>query len=393
MPGPPLVSSDLIDAIASVGGGRTQEPVSLAADVAELWKLFTKERSKLGQNYLDQLHLCAAYLQYYVPVNAARVHAVLRELPPTCTESSGQPFRVLDVGAGPGTASLAVLDWICHSDVPHRSLSVTAIDHSRRALDLAAALWKSASSRRIGSDARFITEVVNLERTSEVQRWREKTEAPFNLIVIANSLNEWFLGDRDPVGRRVKIVAQIIDALASDGSLVIVEPALRESTRALHALRDRLVEKKLCTIYSPCLHEKPCPALVHPEDWCHEERAWAIPQHIRELDQYLGFIKDAVKFSYLVLRKDGKTIVPRGPDLVRIVSEQRPFKGELRMWACGEGGRSEIGRLDKERSASNAAFDLCQRGTILKCGEMLVKAESRLTRIVAGTHLEIVRST
>lgn len=392
MSGPLLVSPDLLRAIATVVGDRAREPADLVAAVAELWKLFTKERSKLGQSYLDQPHLRAAYLQYYLPVNAAKVQFVLRELPPVPMPSFGQPFRVLDVGAGPGTASLAVLDWAQSAGLLPQQLYVTALDHSRKTLDLAANLWRAMLAQGSDAGAQFIPETVNLERAAEVQRWRERAGGPFNLIVIANSLNEWFLGDRDPVGRRAKIVAQIMDALASDGSLVIVEPALRESSRALHALRDRLLEQQRCTVYSPCLHEAACPALLHLEDWCHEERAWAAPPHIQELDQHLGFIKDAVKFSYLVLRKDGATIVPRNPELLRIVSEQRPFKGELRMWACGEGGRREIGRLDKERSASNAVFDACQRGTILQCEKMALKANSKLARISAETHLKIIRS-
>jgi len=73
-----------------------------------------------------------------------------------------------------------------------------------------------------------------------------------------------------------------------------------------------------------------------------------------------------LKFSYLVLRRDGRTIVDRAPDVYRVVSERLAMKGEQRVWLCNEAGRQLVGRLDKERSKYNDGFDQCDRGTIVR---------------------------
>jgi hypothetical protein len=177
--------------------------------------------------------------------------------------------------------------------------------------------------------------------------------------------------------------------------MMIVEPALRETSRALHQVRDHLLQEPRCTVYSPCLHENSCPALVNPYDWCHEERAWDPPVSIQEIDGDVGFIKDALKFSYLLLRKDGKTIVDRRPDVYRVVSELRELKGEKRVWLCNETGRPEIGRQDRLTSPQNAAFDDWHRGAIVQI-ERIVRKEkagkvSALRRIEQDAAVQIVR--
>jgi hypothetical protein len=157
-----------------------------------------------------------------------------------------------------------------------------------------------------------------------------------------------------------------------------------------------MLEHKLCTVYSPCLHEQPCPALVHPDDWCHEERPWEPPASIQQIDEKVGFIKDALKFSYLLLRKDGKTIVERRPDVYRVVSELREMKGEKRAWLCNEQGRQEAGRQDRLVSSENAALDQWHRGAIVQI-ERIVRKErggkvSPLGRIEQDSAVQIVRS-
>ena len=117
-----------------------------------------------------------------------------------------------------------------------------------------------------------------------------------------------------------------------------------------------------------------CPALNHPDDWCHEERPWQTPPMIAVIDRDVGFIKDALKFSYLLLRTDGRTIVTRSPQTFRVVSELRELKGEKRAWLCNETGRSEVGRLDRKSSHENAAVDSWHRGAIVQI-ERIVRKE------------------
>jgi hypothetical protein len=218
---------------------------------------------------------------------------------------------------------------------------------------------------------------------------------PYDLIIIANALNELFSTAADPPVERATVVGQLLPFLAPQGTIMIVEPALRQTARALHQMRNHLLKQRLCTVYSPCLHEGACPALDHPDDWCHEERPWQTPLAIAALDREVGFIKDALKFSYLLLRTDGRTIVTRSPQTFRVVSELRELKGEKRAWLCNETGRPEVGRLDRKASPHNAALDSWHRGAIVQI-ERIVRKEkegkvSPVGRIESDAAVEFIR--
>ena len=369
-----------------------------AQAVAGLSRLFTKDRASLKSDYLDHPAHAAAYLKYFLPVNLSKIQVLLDEMPQGWPDqASGSSIRILDVGSGPGAGALAVLDWF-HQHWPDRvrDLSVVAIDVSAEALKQARQLWDTYSRESGATGGRLIAYEGSLERSSNGP-WLKSVDqqAPYDLIIMANCLNELFSRNANPTQAKVELITQLMARLAPTGTLMIVEPALRDSSRALHQLRDRLIQEKRGTIYSPCLHENSCPALVNPFDWCHEERGWEPPPGIQKIDEAVGFIKDALKFSYLLLRKDGRTIVERRPDVYRVVSELRELKGEKRAWLCNELGRSEIGRQDRLRSDSNAPFDDWHRGAIVQI-ERVVRKEregkvSAVGRIERDAVVQIVR--
>ena len=382
-------------ATGSARGGKDR----IAQAVADLSRLFTKDRAALKTDYLDHPDHGAAYLKYFLPVNLSKIQVLLDEMPPDWPEATqGGPIRVLDVGAGPGAGALAVLDWFRqHWPDRIRDLTVVAIDVSTEALKQARQLWDIYSRESGAIGGRLITHEGNLERVPN-GAWLSHVEqqAPYDLIIAANCLNELYSRNADPVQAKVELVTQLLARLAPTGTLMIVEPALRDTSRALHQLRDHLIQVKLCTVYSPCLHENSCPALVNPFDWCHEERGWEPPPGIQKIDEAVGFIKDALKFSYLLLRKDGRTIVERRPDVYRVVSELREMKGEKRAWLCNELGRSEIGRQDRLQSESNAPLDDWHRGAIVQI-ERVVRKEregkvSAVGRIERDGTVQIIRS-
>jgi len=238
------------------------------------------------------------------------------------------------------------------------------------------------------------TDVENLEQRGWLEQVRQK--GPFDLIILANCLNEIFADACDPIMARTAFVNESLALLAPHGTMMIVEPALRETSRALHQVRDRLLQEKRCTVYSPCLHEQNCPALTKPDDWCHEERPWNPPAMIQQIDEVVGFIKDALKFSYLLLRKDEKTIVDRRPDVYRVVSELRELKGEKRAWLCNEQGRREVGRQDRLASPQNQALDQWHRGAIVQIEKIVHKERkgkvSALGRIERDMAVQLIRS-
>ena len=80
-------------------------------------------------------------------------------------------------------------------------------------------------------------------------------------------------------------------------------------------------------------------------DWYHEDVPWDPPALIREIDKLIGLRKDALKFSYVVLRKDGLSLTDvHGVDSCRIVSEPLVSKGKIEFYLCGPGGRLRVTR-------------------------------------------------
>lgn len=365
----------------------------LCRSVADLSRLFTKDRADMGRSYLDEEQLRAAYLAYFLPVNLAKVQALLDELPPDqLCRPADQPLKVLDVGSGPGTGALAVLDWMRQQST-QRDATIVAVDQAQPALQESERLWQAYGRSSPGPSSILTRIHANLQRSGSLDLCKQ--EGPFDLIVAANTLSELWCEARDTIGSRVTFVHGLLDLLVPHGSLIVMEPALRETSRELHLVRDRLLEAGACTVYSPCLHDGPCPALIKADDWCHEERHWTPPPIVSAIDREVGFIKDALKFSYVILRKDGRTIVPRKPDQFRVVSELREMKGEKRAWLCNETGRPEIGRQDRLRSESNAAVDGWHRGAIVRISEIVRKTkdghQSTLGRIGKESTVEIVR--
>jgi ribosomal protein RSM22 (predicted rRNA methylase) len=370
----------------------------LAQAVVNLSSLFTTARAALPLHYLDDPLHARAYLSYFLPVNLSKVQVLLDELPDdSTTEALGHPMTVLDLGCGPGTGVLGLLDWLWHrSPERAKSLSVLAADISHTALQHAERLWETYCQEvGIASQGLRCAEG-NLEHPLKGDLGKRIVRsAPYDLIIMANCLNELFPAAADPPIERAAVVAQLLPFLAPHGTIMIVEPALRQTARALHQLRNHLLKQGLCTVYSPCLREGACPALDHPDDWCHEERPWQTPPVIAALDRKVGFIKDALKFSYLLLRRDGRTIVTRSPQIFRVVSELRELKGEKRAWLCNETGRSEVGRLNRKASSQNSAVDSWHRGAIVQI-ERIVRKErggkvSPVGRIESDVAVQIIR--
>ena len=136
----------------------------------------------------------------------------------------------------------------------------------------------------------------------------------FDLVVAAHLLNELFV-DRQPAERvalRVRRIRAWSTLLAPNGVLILIEPALRDTSRELLAVRDQVLAAGGLHVLAPCFWTGPCPALALERDWCHD--AAPVPS------------KPRVDFSYLVLRAEP---VPPAPTLNRVVSDPMPEKGRL----------------------------------------------------------------
>lgn len=340
---------------------------ALADDVARLSRLLTKERGSLPAAYLRDPALRKAYLTYFLPANLEKIAVPLRELALHPAQLLAKELlHVLDLGSGPGTALLGIRQFFARTGMQVR-LECTAVDQVGENLREAEVLLHDQSG--VASVPATLATV-----TSGIEAIAEHSGRPFDIIVLSNVLNELYLREEESVAKRTALVGHILERLlAPDGSCIIIEPALRETGRDLLMVRDRLVDAGH-TVYSPCLVQGHCPALVNPKDWCHEDRPWDPPEIINDIDRRIGLRKDSLKFSYVVLRRDGRTLADAcGPDAYRVVSEPLVSKGKRELYLCGREGRKIAARQDKDTVPSNEAFSRILRGDVVRFENMVIE--------------------
>jgi ribosomal protein RSM22 (predicted rRNA methylase) len=336
------------------------ELAALAGDVQRLSNLLTRDRGHLPAGYLEDPALRRAYVLYFLPANLSKIHTPLRELflHPKIFVSK-ERLRVLDLGAGPGTAVLGVLDFFARQE-RRPTLEFTAVDHVAENLREAENLFRKHRAEH-GVNASLRTVKTDIERSGA------HLTGEFDIIILSNALNELFHGDGERIPKRIELLKSVLGRhLAPDGSAVIIEPALHKTSREMLMVRDGLLGEG-SHVYSPCLRQGKCPALVNPRDWCHEDVPWNPPEIVKEIDSRIGLRKDSLKFSYLVLRKKALSLADMyGGAAFRVVSEKLVSKGKIEFYICGEEGRRLVTRLDKDITSVNETFGHLRRGDIVR---------------------------
>lgn len=337
---------------------------------------------------------------YFVLSNFPKVWNCLEQLRATERFADRSTVRLLDVGAGPGTATLATLEyWKAHA--PNQTLDCLAIDQNAEILQDARQLCE-----RVKGKAAYRSRALDLH-------WRNIGQAlhgeRFDIIVAMNVLNEF--GD---VAARARLVNALLqNHLSHNGVLIYIEPGLQRTTRELMELRDLLLchseqseESSVPTgsfaplrtclrsaqddkqphihILAPCLHHDACPMRKHnARDWCHFYLDWERPKIIADLDRLIGNKKEYLKFSYLILT--ASLVASRQSLATAVTSDQRPVtsdrcyrvvsaplrsKGKTELLLCPSQGNDtgrlyRLTRLDKERGPANADMDRVMRGDIV----------------------------
>jgi ribosomal protein RSM22 (predicted rRNA methylase) len=271
----------------------------------------TGARELVGAPYLADPGLRREYEAEIAPRTRAALGKILGEL---YAGDAAAPARALDLGAGTGAAGAALRARF------GAGLDLVSVD-------------------RVAAPGIVV---------ADLTRDLPPTTGRFDLIVAAHLLNELYLSEAP--GARIEARARRVLAwcralLAPGGTFVLLEPALRETSRALLALRDRLIGTGL-SVVAPCFWTGPCPALARERDWCHD--AAKVPSAPR------------VDFSYLALRAAAP--VAASTAQVRVVSDPLVEKGRLRIFGCGPTGRHAYVRLDRAATGSNADFGALARG-------------------------------
>ena len=295
--------------------------------VADLSEAFTSVRSGLPPGYLSQPRWRAAYLLYFVPTGVAPLLSVLDRAGERTRLRQLPRLRVLDLGAGPLTASLA----LAVDGPPSQVLDIVAVDGCRAALDDGLALL-----RTVRPQAQVRTVVGNL-RDGRLLR----DLGIFDVIVCLNTLNEWDQGGRKAVTVGAWSENLVRHHLAPDGRLVLVEPATRRASHALLDVRAHLLGAGTARATSPCFTQGPCP-LHEPSmrDWCHAEAPWQRPAHIAAIDQAIGHARRTLKSSHLIVARPGAAVTDVGTLGYRAIGGVMRDGDVVRRYLCGAAGRT-----------------------------------------------------
>ena len=334
----------------------------LAQAVTAVSHTYTRERGALSelQGEADAL---SARLQFFLPRDLLKVHGPLSELHSVGALPTARRWRVLDLGAGLGSTSLGVARFAALRGSAE-SLEITALDIDSEALELFTALSSDVSALP-GVPVQLVTREVNLERLDP-----RSLRGPFELVTMGLALNE-LASAAEPEQRIEQLLARLVSysqLLTEDGCLIVLEPALRETSRVLHALRDRLVARAAPPyVFAPCVGAATCPMLLRERDFCHERLPCELPDTQADIASAAGLRERDLTYSYLSLThapRSLRELTQRG-EPYRVVSGQLRSKGKREVWLCGPSGAPRAQRLDRHASDDNAAFEAAERGSVL----------------------------
>lgn len=247
----------------------------------------------------------AVYLTARMPATFAAVAAALREARLAAPDFA--PDTILDVGAGPGTASIAALEaW---PDVRR----VTLVDHHRPMLDVARDIAAASALPALRG-----AEIVHADAV------RSGTALPrADLVLVAYALAEL------PDAQALALAGVAWDRC--DRMLVLVEPGTPAGFARIRAARAALLSRG-ATVCAPCPHDAACP-IVAP-DWCHFAQRVARSRDHRLVKNATVPFEDE-KYAYVALARAPAVARPRA----RVV---RPAQVTKVGWAsvlCSADGR------------------------------------------------------
>lgn len=320
----------------------------IVEDIQELWRDLTVERDMGVQKYFQRASARRAYLGYYFPMYVAKVALLLSRL-----EKEGhfdhlkaKPINLIDLGAGTLTG-VAALKIFFNSE-PFRAL---ALDKSLAPMRLGLEAMKQ--SLDVEKEVHLRQGNILSPATTFMPRWNP------NFIFIGHVLNELAQGPRG-TERKLELLDELLGGLAPDGILLIVEPATQVATRNLMRVRDHYASRDDVAILAPCTGAAKCPLLQTHTSWCFSEIKWKSPKSFEKIDAEIGFDRENLKLSFLML---GKRATAKKTSGLRVVSGVMKNAGHLRRYLCTPQGLNTL--VTSVQSESSPAANGIARGELL----------------------------
>jgi hypothetical protein len=295
---PPSLETAVEQYIAGKTGKNWSDPVilerlrhAIVAQKDDYWKPTNKRSLQYTKGYS-----VFGYLAYHFPVYFMQTRYMLAEL--AREGLLKREMTILDLGTGPGVIPLAVADFWMNLDTARAT--VFPVERSKEHIEAFGAL-----ARGVVIPDSHVT--IEPPREADIT---DPAHIPLpervDLMVFSNVLNE--LAGL-PVAARADIVMKYAERLAPDGTILVIEPAEEATSTGLRVLSLALKKRGL-SIYAPC-------TFVWGTN-CTPDRCWSFqtapsirPTRIMNMlaacDEPFRYVNTDIKYSYVMLRKDGKT--------------------------------------------------------------------------------------
>ncbi len=253
-----------------------------------------------------------AYLTTRMPATFAAVSAVLDQVSQVAIGFA--PTSLLDIGAGPGTASMA-----------------------------AQVAWPSLKSiTLVEADQRFAALATYLNSQAKVLRqYMSATSEKADVVIAAYIFAE--LPEREAAGSALKLWEQASEML------IIVEPGTPKGFARIRAARETLI-KSGAHLIGPCTHAKACPMMG--TDWCHfKTRLPRSRAHMQAKSATVPFEDES--FSWLAVSRHAYE-VPK----FRIIAPPIINKVAATFKTCGAAGLSQSVIASRDKPAYKLARNM-----------------------------------
>jgi SAM-dependent methyltransferase len=310
---PPVLEQAIEQYIAKKTGKDWHDPVilerlrrAIVAQKDDYWKPVQKRSLQYTKAYS-----VLGYLAYHFPVYFVQTEHLLAMLAQNGLLKKN--MTILDIGTGPGVVPLAIADF--WSRLGGAKADVYSVERSEEHIE--AFLYLRDQLVPKGGKVSVKPPI----KADITEPDPPKVPEQADLLVFSNVLNE--LGDKSPE-QRADLVMYYSERVAPDGTILIVEPAEEAVSTQLRVLSLALKKRGLF-IHSPCSYI-----------WgtnCTPERCWSFvsapcirPTRIMEAlarcNESFRYVNTDIKYSYVLLRKDGKTKetyrVPAGSRVLRL---------------------------------------------------------------------------
>ena len=206
----------------------------LVAAIEELSLKFTKSREDI-EDYLKDKRLVSAYVAFYLTTNFAKFSEVMKWVPADWQKDLKE-CDFIDLGAGPGTFSLAFMDWAGESFKGE----IFQLEKSPLMREQAKKIWDGLYPGK------------NLNQNTDSKSGRNK------FLFFGHSANEMGADAALDYIRRSKAE-----------HILFIEPGTKTFFPEMLRIRKGLLADGYNILY-PCPNELECPLKNSSEDWCHQ---------------------------------------------------------------------------------------------------------------------------